>query len=203
LRAIDGFSAALIDNYREKLDEEGEKYLCYIQEGSHEMRDLIDGLLSLSRSSRCELSLVQVDLSAMATIIANELRKAEPDRRVSITITPDVKAFADQLLLRVVMENLFGNAWKFTNRRSDGSIEFGSKEQDGKTVYFVRDNGAGFDMANSNKLYLPFHRLHKASEFPGIGIGLATVERIIHRHNGRIWAQSAIGEGASFYFTLG
>lgn len=203
LRAIDGFSAALLDNYREKLDDEGKTYLRYLQEGSHEMRNLIDGLLSLSRSSRGELSAEQVDLSAMAATVANELRKAEPDRRVSIHIAPGVKAFADQLLLRAVMENLFGNAWKFTSRCSDGLIEFGSEEQDGKTVYFVRDNGAGFDMANSDKLYLPFHRLHKASEFPGIGIGLATVERIIRRHNGQIWAQSAVGDGATFYFTLG
>ncbi|MGB9080088.1 MAG: cache domain-containing protein [Desulfuromonadaceae bacterium] len=203
LRAIDGFSTALLKDYRDKLDEEGKTYLRYLQEGSHEMKDLIDGLLSLSRSSRGELSAEQVDLSAMATIVANELHKAEPDRRVRIHIAPNVKAYADHQLLRSAMENLLGNAWKYTSRRSDGRIEFGTEERGGKTVYFVRDNGAGFDMSNSDKLFLPFHRLHKAGEFPGIGIGLATVERIIHRHNGQIWAQAAVGEGATFYFTLG
>jgi len=203
LRAIDGFSTALLKDYRDKLDEEGKTYLRYLQEGSYEMRDLIDGLLSLSRSSRGELSAEKVDLSAMATIVANELHKAEPDRRVSIHIAPGVKVIADHRLLRSVMENLLGNAWKYTSQRSDGRIEFGTEELGGKTVYFVRDNGAGFDMANSDKLFLPFHRLHKAGEFPGIGIGLATVERIIHRHNGQIWAQAAVGEGATFHFTLG
>ena len=203
LRAIDGFSTALLKDYRDKLDEEGKTYLRYLQEGSHEMKDLIDGLLSLSRSSRGELSAEQVDLSAMATIVANELHKVEPDRRVSIHIAPNVKAHADHQLLRSAMENLLGNAWKYTSRRSDGRIEFGTEERGGKTVYFVRDNGAGFDMSNIDKLFLPFHRLHKAGEFPGIGIGLATVERIIHRHNGKIWAQAAVGEGATFYFTLG
>lgn len=203
LRAIDGFSGALLDTYSEKLDDEGKTYLRYLQESSNEMRGLIDGLLSLSRSSRGELSVEQMDLSAMASMVANELRKLEPDRCVSITIAPGLQAFADHRLLRSVLENLLGNAWKFTNLRSDGRIEFYSEEQEGKTVYLVRDNGAGFDMAQSDKLYLPFHRLHKAVEFPGIGIGLATVERIIHRHNGKIWAQSAIGEGATFYFTLG
>ncbi|MFZ2948523.1 MAG: ATP-binding protein, partial [Desulfuromonadaceae bacterium] len=203
LRAIDGFSTALLKDYWDKLDEEGKTYLRYLQEGSQEMRNLIDGLLSLSRSSRGELSAEQVDLSSMATIVVNELHKAEPDRRVSIHITPNVKAYADRQLLRSAMENLLGNAWKYTSQRSDGRIEFGAEERGGKTVYFVRDNGAGFDMSNSDKLFLPFHRLHKAAEFPGIGIGLATVERIIHRHNGQIWAQAAVGEGATFYFTLG
>lgn len=203
LRAIDGFSAALLEDYQDKLDDEGKTYLRYLQEGSHEMRDLIDGLLNLSRSSRGELSVEHVDLSAMAMMVTNELRKSEPDRQVSIYIAPDVKAFADHRLLRAVMENLLGNAWKYTSRRSDGRIEFNIEEQEGKTVYLVRDNGAGFDMAYSDKLFLPFQRLHKTSDFPGIGIGLATVERIIHRHNGRIWAQGVVGVGAEFYFTLG
>ena len=203
LRAIDGFSVALLEDYRDKLDEEGKTYLRYLQEGSHEMRDLIDGLLNLSRSSRGELSVEQVDLSAMATQVTNELRKTEPDRQVSIHIAPGVKALADHRLLRAVMENLLGNAWKYTSRRSDGRIEFTIEEQEGTTVYLVRDNGAGFDMAYSDKLFLPFQRLHKSTEFPGIGIGLATVERIIHRHGGRIWAEAVPGEGATFYFTLG
>jgi light-regulated signal transduction histidine kinase (bacteriophytochrome) len=196
-------SEALLDEYGDKLDEEGKTYLRYLQEGSHEMSDLIDGLLKLSRSTRGGIVLERVDLSAMAAMVAEELRKAEPERRMTVHIAPGVEAFADPRLLRVVMENLLGNAWKYTSRTAEARIEFGVEEQEGKTVYFVRDNGAGFDMGYANKLFLPFQRLHKTSEFSGIGIGLATVERIINRHDGRIWAQAAVGEGATFYFTLG
>ncbi len=203
LRAISGFSEALLDEYAHKLDDQGKTYLRYLQEGSHEMSDLIDGLLMLSRSTRGGLEPERVDLSALATTVTKELQQAEPDRRVTVEIAPGVEAVADARLLKIVMENLLGNAWKYTGKRADGRIEFGVEEQAGRTVFFVRDNGAGFDMAYSDKLYLPFHRLHKANEFPGIGIGLATVERIIHRHDGQIWAQAAVGEGATFYFTLG
>lgn len=203
LRAIDGFSDALLEEYGDKLDEEGKTYLRYLQEGSHEMSDLIDGLLNLSRSTRGELFVERVDLSAMANAVAEELRKAEPDRRITMRIAAGVESFADPRLLKVVMENLLGNAWKYTSKCTDACIEFGVEEQEGVTVYFVRDNGAGFDMAYADKLFLPFHRLHKTNEFPGIGIGLATVQRIIHHHGGRIWAQSTVGEGATFYFTLG
>lgn len=203
LRAIDGFSEALLDEYEDKLDEEGKTYLRYLQEGSHEMSDLIDGLLQLSRSTRGGIALERVDLSAMATMVAEELRKAEPERRVNVSIAPEIEAVADPRLLRVVMENLLGNAWKYTSRTAEARIELGVEEQGGNTVYFVGDNGPGFDMAYADKLFLPFQRLHKTSEFAGIGIGLATVERIIHRHGGRIWAEAAVGEGACFYFTLG
>lgn len=203
LRAIDGFSAALLEDYADTLDEKGKVYLRYLREGSHEMSDLIDGLLNLSRSTRGELAIERVDLSAMANNVVNELRKAENDRRVSVRIAPGVEAVADRRLLRVVMENLIGNAWKYTSRNSDGQIEFSLETKQDENVYLVRDNGAGFDMAYSSKLFLPFQRLHKATEFPGIGIGLATVERIIHRHKGRIWAEGAVGAGATFYFTLG
>jgi PAS domain S-box-containing protein len=203
LRAIDGFSSALLEDYADRLDEEGKVYLRYLREGSHEMSDLIDGLLNLSRSTRGELAIERVDLSAMADTIVNELRKAENDRQVSVRIAPGVEAVADRRLLRVVMENLIGNAWKYTSRNSDGRIEFSCETKQDETVYLVRDNGAGFDMAYSGKLFLPFQRLHKTTEFPGIGIGLATVERIIHRHDGRIWAEGAVGAGATFYFTLG
>ena len=203
LRAIDGFSEALLDEYRGKLDEEGKTYLRYLKEGSHEMSDLIDGLLKLSRSTRGEIALEPVDLSAMAALVAEELRRAEPERRMTIRIAPGVEVSADPRLLKVVMDNLLGNAWKYTGHTPDACIEFGTEEREGNTVYFVRDNGTGFDMAYASKLFLPFQRLHKTSEFPGIGIGLATVERIIHRHGGQIWAQSAVGEGATFYFTLG
>ena len=203
LRAISGFSEALLDEYGNKLDGEGKTYLRYLQEGSHEMSDLIDGLLKLSRSTRGGIVLERVDLSAMAAMVAEELRKVEPERRMTVHIAPGVEAFADPRLLRVVMENLLGNAWKYTSRTAEARIEFGFEEQEGKTVYFVRDNGAGFDMGYANKLFLPFQRLHKTSEFSGIGIGLATVERIINCHDGRIWAQAAVGKGATFYFTLG
>jgi PAS domain S-box-containing protein len=203
LRAIDGFSEALLEEYGDKLDDEGKTYLRYLQEGSHEMSDLIDGLLSLSRSVRGELSVEQVDLSAMAGDVIADLRKAEPERRVTVCVATGVEVTADPRLLKVVMENLLGNAWKYTSKCSDAIVEFGVEEKEKETVYFVRDNGAGFDMAYADKLFLPFHRLHKAAEFPGIGIGLATVQRIIHRHCGRIWAESAVGEGATFYCTLG
>jgi signal transduction histidine kinase len=203
IRAIDGFSEALLDEYGGKLDEEGKTYLRYLKEGSHEMSELIDGLLKLSRSARGGIALDQVDLSAMAAQVIEELRRADPDRRIIVRIASGVMVFADPRLLKVVMENLLGNAWKYSAQTADALVEFGTEEQEGNIVYFVRDNGAGFDMAYSDKLFLPFQRLHKTSEFPGIGIGLATVERIIHRHGGRIWAQSALGEGATFYFTLG
>jgi len=203
LRAIDGFSSALLEDYADTLDETGKTYLRYLREGSHEMSDLIDGLLNLSRSTRGELSIERVDLSAMAHTVVNELRKVEHERRVSVRIAPGMEAFADRRLLRVVVENLIGNAWKYTSRNSDGHIEFSHKTGQDETVYRVRDNGAGFDMAYASKLFLPFQRLHKTTEFPGIGIGLATVERIIHRHDGRIWAEGAVGAGAAFYFTLG
>jgi len=203
LRAINGFSEALLEEYSDKLDDDGNTYLRYLQEGSREMGELIEGLLKLSRSTRGDIAMDHVDLSAMAATVRDELRKAEPERRVNVSIAPGVEAVADPRLLRVVMENLLGNAWKYTSRTAEARIELGVAEQAGKTVYFVRGNGAGFDMAYAGQLFLPFHRLHKTSEFPGIGIGLATVERIIHRHGGQIWAEAAAGEGATFYFTLG
>lgn len=203
LRAIDGFGTALMDEYGDKLDDEGRTYLRYLQEGSHEMSDLIDGLLKLSRSTRGGIAPERLDLSAMAAQVAEELRKAEPHRGMTIHIEPNLETFADYRLLWVVLENLLGNAWKYTGQRADGRIELGVSVQQGNKVYYVRDNGAGFDIAFADKLFLPFQRLHKSTEFPGTGIGLATVERIIFRHNGRIWAQSTVGKGATFYFTLG
>ena len=202
LRAIDGFSEALLDDYGGRLDEEGKRYLGYLREGTREMSDLIDGLLQLSRATREGIDPQPVSLSETARQVAEELRKADPLRSVELRIAPGVAAFADHRLMRAVLENLLGNAWKYTGQRSDGRIEFGIEAKEGKAVYFVRDNGAGFDMAYADKLFLPFQRLHRAEEFPGIGIGLATVERIILRHGGRIWAESAPGKGATFYFTL-
>jgi signal transduction histidine kinase len=203
LRAISGFSEALEEEYGSRLDGEGKTYLRYLQEGSREMSDLIDGLLKLSRSTRGELSQERTDLSAIAAVVAAELQKTEPGRRVNVRIAPGVEAFADPRLIKAVMENLLGNAWKYTSHTPEARIEFGVEDQEGERVFFVRDNGAGFDMAFSGKLFLPFQRLHRAEEFSGTGIGLATVERIVRRHGGRIWAQGAVGKGATFYFTLG
>lgn len=202
LRAIDGFSEALLDEYEDKLDEEGKTFLRYLQEGSRDMSELIDGLLKLSRSTRGEMVREPVDLSSLAATVVAELDRAEPERQVAVHIAQNLKADADPRLLKVVLENLLGNAWKYTARTADASIAFGAEQQDGETVFLVRDNGAGFDMAYANKLFLPFQRLHKSGEFPGTGIGLATVQRIINRHGGRIWGEGAVGKGASFYFTL-
>lgn len=202
LRAIDGFSAALLEDYSDQVDEEGRKYLSYLREGCKDMSALIDGLLSLSRFSRGEINRELVDLSALVQVIAEELRQEHPERQVAVNIAQDVKVDADPRLLKAVMENLLGNAWKYTGKVADPCIEFGVQRREDETIFFVRDNGAGFDMAYAQKLFLPFQRLHKTSEFAGIGIGLATVQRIIHRHGGGIWAKGAIQQGATFYFTL-
>ena len=202
LRAIDGFSAALEEDCAEQLTGEGKKYLGYLKEGCCEMRDIIDGLLKLARCTEGGITPEQIDLSALARVVAEELAKLDPGRRVEFKIAPEVTAFADPRLLRSAMENLLGNAWKYTSQRSPGLIEFGTERQLEETVYFVRDNGSGFDMSRAEKLFLPFQRLHGTGEFPGIGIGLATVARIVKRHHGRIWARSEEGEGAVFYFTL-
>lgn len=203
LRAIDGFSEALLEDYTDKLDEEGKTYLRYLQDGTRDMSELIDGLLKLSRSTRGELSRKPVDLSALVKTVVAELRQAEPEQQVVVQVAADMQVDADPRLLKVVLENLIGNAWKYSSQTADAAIEVGVEEQEGETVYFIKDNGAGFDMAFADKLFQPFQRLHRADEFSGTGIGLATVERIIHRHGGRIWAEAAVGEGASFYFTLG
>ena len=164
---------------------------------------LIDGLLKLSRSTRGEMSREKVDLSSLVAVVVEELRKAEPERQVSIHIAPDVEIEADPRLLKVVVENLLGNAWKYTAHTPDACVEIGVEQQEGEKVYFVRDNGAGFDMVYADKLFLAFQRLHKTEEFAGTGIGLTTVQRIVHRHGGRIWANGAVGDGATFFFTLG
>ncbi len=203
LRAINGFTEALLEDYGGLLDEEGKAYLYYLKDGSRDMKVLIEGLLKLSRSTRGELVRESVDLSALINSVVKELRRAEAERQVTVDVTPNIEVDADPALLKVVMENLLGNAWKYTEQTADATIAFVVEVQEGKSVYVVRDNGAGFDMAYVDKLFLPFQRLHKADEFSGAGIGLATVQRIIHRHGGRIWAQGVVGEGAIFYFTLG
>ncbi len=202
LRSMDGFSQLLLEDHLESLDEVGQDYLGRIRAASQRMGKLIDDLLSLSHVTRSEMRREQVDLSRMARAIAADLHQADPDRDVKIKITPGMVTTGDSHLLGIVIDNLLNNAWKFTRNCLTTSVEFGYTYVDGKTVYFVRDNGAGFDMAYAGKLFGAFQRLHTVSEFPGTGIGLATVQRIVHRHGGRIWAEGEVDEGATFYFTL-
>jgi two-component system, sensor histidine kinase and response regulator len=203
LRAIDGFSLALLEDCGHKLELEEKKDLQRVRAAAARMGRLIDDMLNLARTARCELVRGKVDLSALAREILSELQKTEPERRLTLMIAPDLIVEGDRTLLRVVLENLLGNAWKFTSKRPDARVEFGGQDEGGRTVYFVRDNGAGFDMKYAGKLFGAFQRLHDGSEFPGSGIGLATVQRIVHRHGGRVWAEAAVGKGATFYFVVG
>ncbi len=202
LRSIDGFSQEILEDYGEKLDENGKDSLRRIRAASRRMDLLIDGLLNLSRLSRSEIVHREVDLSGLALHIAGDLRKSQPGREVEVVISEGMVDYGDERLLYVLLQNLLGNAWKFTGRVAKGRIEFGLVRIGGEAAYVVRDNGAGFDMAYADKLFKPFQRLHEASDFSGTGIGLATVQRIIHRHGGRVWAEGVKGEGAAFYFTL-
>ncbi len=202
LRAIDGFSIALLEDYGDKFDAAGQNYLQRVRAGSQRMANLIDDLLNLSRITRLQINREEVDLSKLAFEITERLRESRPERQVSFKIQPDISAVADERLLRIALENLIGNAWKFTSKRERAEIAFGQHTQGEKTLYFVSDNGAGFDMAYADKLFGAFQRLHSTSEFEGTGIGLATVQRIIHRLGGEIHAESKPGEGAIFYFTL-
>ncbi|MEW5791689.1 MAG: sensor histidine kinase [Pseudomonadota bacterium] len=203
LRGIDGFSLALLEDYGEVLDDTGKSYLHRIRGGAQRMSELIDALLGLSRVTRADMHVERVDLSRMAAKIEEQMVRIHPERRVDFRIAERLLAQGDGSLLWIALENLLGNAWKFTRKQADARIEFGMREQDGQPVYFVRDNGAGFDMAYADKLFGAFQRLHSPGEFEGHGIGLATVARIIARHGGRIWAEGAVGQGATFYFTLG
>jgi|GEM_PF-1020779 len=202
LRSIDGFSRILLEDYAGKLDEEGQDSLRRVRAASQRMGELIDDMLKLSRVTRNEMQPGTVDLSALAHNIAAELEQEEPARRVEWVIAEGLAVQGDAALLRVAMQNLLGNAWKFTSKQPQARIEVGATERDGVPTHFVRDNGAGFDMAFAGKLFGAFQRLHDAAEFPGTGIGLATVQRVLHRHGGRIWAESAVGQGATFFFTL-
>jgi signal transduction histidine kinase len=202
LRGIDGFSQALEEDYGEKLDDTGRKHLARVRAATHRMGELIDDLLKLSQIARAEMHRQTVDLSSLAQAITGELQRREPQRQVYLEITDRLSAEGDPRLLRVALENLFGNAWKFTGKRSDAKIEFGRSQHNGQTVFYVRDNGAGFDMAYAAKLFGAFQRLHSQAEFEGTGIGLATVQRIVHRHGGRVWAEGEIDKGATIYFTL-
>ena len=202
LRSMEGFSSALIEDYAEKLDEQGKKYLRHVQESSELMGHLIDDLLKLSRVTRSEMNYEEVNLSELVKKIAAELAAAEPGRKIELKIAPNITANGDRNLLRLALNNLLGNAWKFSSKVASPRIEMGITERNGKRAYFIRDNGAGFDMAYVDKLFKPFQRLHAASMFPGTGIGLATVQRIVRRHGGEVWAESKPGEGATFYFML-
>ena len=202
LRSIDGFSKILLEDYADKLDEEGNDYLKRVRAASQRMGQLIDDLLDLSRMTRSEMRRESVDLSDLAKSFAEELKRSQPERRVEFLIEGGLLVEGDKSLLRVVLENLLRNAWKFTGKQTHARVEFGASEQEDKRAYFVRDNGAGFDMAYADKLFGAFQRLHGGSEFEGTGIGLATVQRIIHRHGGRVWAEGRVGYGATFYFTL-
>jgi light-regulated signal transduction histidine kinase (bacteriophytochrome) len=203
LRTIDGFSMALLEDYGDQLDDEGRNYLLRIRTAAQRMAQLIDDLLNLSRITRVPLNAEAINLSTIAQNILHELQQTEPDRIIETAITPNLVVKADPRLMKVVLENLLNNAWKFTSRREFARIDFGLQEGGvDHQVYYVRDNGAGFDMTYANKLFGVFQRLHTSSEFPGIGIGLALVQRIIHRHGGRVWAEGEPGAGAAFYFTL-
>lgn len=203
LRVIDGFSNILLRDYSGALDERGKDYLKRVGGSGRKMGSLIDALLKLSQVMRSELKKALADLSAIARSVAVDLHKTHPARKALFIIQEGLVASGDPDLLRIALDNLLGNAWKFTGLKEEGRIEFGSMAgEGGRTVYFVRDNGAGFEMKYSDRLFGPFQRLHKEDEFPGTGIGLATVQRIIRRHGGRIWAESELGRGATFYFTI-
>ncbi len=202
LRAIEGFSAALVEDCHDKLGETGRDYLDRVSNAARRMSKQINDLLELSRVTRTEMRREQVDLSAIALQTTAMLQQQEPDRDVVVVVADDVTVEGDSRLLRQVLENLLGNAWKFTQHRNEPRIEFGATEESKGLTCFVRDNGAGFDMAYEDMLFVPFKRLHSTEAFPGTGVGLSTVFRIIKRHGGRIWYESAVDRGASFYFTL-
>jgi signal transduction histidine kinase len=203
LRAIDGFSHALLEDAGERLTPDDQALLARVRAGAQRMARLIDDLLRLARISRLPMAVQEVDLSALAGAVALELRARDPDRPAHWEIAPGVHARGDEQLLHIVLENLLGNAWKFTRRQPEPRIAFGSENGGPESVYFVRDNGAGFDMAYADKLFGPFQRLHSERDFAGTGIGLATVARVVHIHGGQVWAESELGRGAIFRFTLG
>ncbi len=202
LRSIDGFSQILLEDYSEKLDEAGRESLQRVRAASQRMGTLIDDLLKLARVTRAEIRTEDVDLSGMAREIVADLQRTTPERQVEFEIAPGLKARGDTRLLRVALDNLLRNSWKYTAKQPAPRVEFRSADANGGRTFMVRDNGAGFDMKYADKLFGVFQRLHSAADFEGTGIGLATVRRIINRHGGRIWAEGAVDQGATFYFTL-
>jgi light-regulated signal transduction histidine kinase (bacteriophytochrome) len=202
LRTISAFTQALAEDLRYQLDDRAKDHLRRVLAAAARMSDLIDALLELSRISRSALGRHTVDISAVALAVVDELRRRDVTRKLGATIAPGMVAEADGRLVRILFDNLVGNAWKFTAKTDSPHVEIGAERREGETVYFVRDNGAGFDMAYAERLFTPFQRLHSEREYAGTGIGLATVKRIVERHGGRIWAESAPDRGASFFFTL-
>ena len=202
LRGIDGFSQALLEDYPDKLDEQGKNYLNRVRAASQKMGQLIDDLLNLSRLTRKDMNYEAVNLTMLAQTIAEELKETQPERQVEFVIHEGLVVNGDARLLAVLLENLLGNAWKFTSKHPSARIEFAITQHGDKPVYFVRDDGIGFDMTYVDKLFSAFQRLHAPSEFPGTGIGLATARRIVNRHGGSIWAEGAVEQGATFYFSL-
>jgi signal transduction histidine kinase len=203
LASVAGFSEALEDIHSDNLDESGKECVRWIRDAAQQMNDLIAGLLQMSRASRGEMTRARVDLSAIAESLAASLRQRDPSRSVEFRIEPGLVVDGDERLLRAVLENLMSNAYKFTGKKTDATITVGSGEEGGRRTYFVKDNGAGFDSTQGARMFTPFQRLHTNAEFEGTGIGLSTVKRIIERHGGAIWADSQVGQGATFFFTLG
>jgi signal transduction histidine kinase len=202
LRSLDGFSQALLEDYGDRLDAEAQDHLKRIRGSAQRMGQLIDDLLQLSKIRRAEIKLQPVDLSALAELVVAELRGNEPDRNVEFVVRSQTEVQGDPGLLRIVLENLLRNAWKFTGKKQKGRIELGKRIEAKRTVYMISDNGAGFDPSFANKLFRPFERLHSSTEFEGTGIGLAIVDRIIQRHGGRVWAEGVPDQGATFFFTV-
>jgi len=203
LRSVSGFSKIVYEDYADKLDTQGKDYLVRIKNGSDRMSQLIEDLLRLSHISRQKIERMDYDLSSLASAVINNLREADPARKVEVVIAERLRAVVDPNLMKIALTNLFNNAWKFTSKNENARIEFGAAEKDAKTLYFVKDNGAGFDPAFAEKMFKPFQRLHTEKEFEGTGIGLSIVERIIRRHEGRVWAEGEVGKGVTIYFTLG
>jgi light-regulated signal transduction histidine kinase (bacteriophytochrome) len=202
LRAIEGFSKALLEDYATVLDETGEHYLQNVNQATMRMSELIEDLLTLSRITRAEIRRQKVNITQLAREVAQRIQPVNGTRKVTLTVEEGMIAFADYRLVNIVLDNLLANAWKYTSKTQHAEIEVGMKRTDGEEVFFVRDNGAGFDMSRASNLFGPFQRMHTLSEFEGTGIGLATVKRIIHRHGGRVWAEATVDEGATFCFTL-
>jgi light-regulated signal transduction histidine kinase (bacteriophytochrome) len=202
MRSLAGFSEMILEDYGDKLDEQGRDYLERVRQASQLMARLIDNMLRLSHIGRADMYRDKVNLSAIAKSIAKELQDSQPDRQAEFIIPQNVIVNGDGNLLTIALRNLLENAWKFTGKCPETKIEFGITIEKGQQVYFIRDNGAGFDMRYAGKLFQPFQRLHSDKEYRGTGIGLATVQRIIRRHGGKIWAEAENGQGAAFYFTL-
>ncbi|HEX3507115.1 MAG TPA: response regulator [Candidatus Dormibacteraeota bacterium] len=202
MHAFDGLSEALLADYGDKLDDRAKDYIQRMRRASQRMVSVFDGLQSLFRVTGGEIHREPVDVSAMALDIIEELQSSSPDRHVAVSISPNLSVSGDVRLVRILLDSLIGNAWKFTGNKTEATIEVGGEVVDGESRLFVRDNGVGFDMINAHKLFGAFQRLHSQSDFPGMGIGLATARRIVNRHGGRVWAEGAVGEGATFYFIL-